>query len=276
MATPILFGIVNITPDSFSDGGQFLRSEDAIAHGRALLDSGADVLDLGPAASSVDATEVGADEEIRRLGPVLQAFEGLADRISIDSYQTEVQRYALRRGVAYLNDIHGFSDPTLYPELAASPCRLVVMHAVQAKGLATRIALSADEVWDSIDDFFGRRIAQLTAAGIDRSRLILDPGMGYFLSSIPDASVEVLAGIARLKRAFGLPVLISVSRKSFLRRLVDKQPNAAGPATLAAELYAAREGVDFIRTHDPAALRDALVVTNRLNGAALPSPAQVG
>lgn len=266
-ALPIIFGIVNITPDSFSDGGRFLNAGDAIAHGRALLADGADVLDLGPASSNPDATPVSADEELRRLAPVLEAFGGEPGRVSIDSFQPAVQRYAIRRRVGYLNDIHGFPEPAIYPELAAASCRLVVMHAVQARGIATRVALSGTEVWDRIDDFFGRRIVALTAAGIDRSRLILDPGMGFFLSSLPEASVEVLAGIARLKRAFGLPVLISVSRKSFLRRLVDRQPGASGPASLAAELYAANAGVDYIRTHDPAALKDALRVTAALNEA---------
>ncbi|HZU88756.1 MAG TPA: dihydropteroate synthase, partial [Stellaceae bacterium] len=152
-------------------------------------------------------------------------------------------------------------DPLLYPELAAARCRLVVMHAVQGRGRARQIALSAEAVWDRIHDFFARRIAALEGAGVARERLILDPGMGFFLSERPEASLRALAGIGRLKRAFGLPVLVSVSRKSFLRAVTGRAAGEAiGAASLAAELYAAARGVDFIRTHDPAALRDGLAV----------------
>jgi dihydropteroate synthase len=267
---PTLLGIVNITPDSFSDGGRYVRPEDAIRHGRALLDQGADVIDLGPASSNPDAAPVNGDEEMRRLAPVLAAFKHCPERLSIDSFDATVQRHALSQGVGYLNDIHGFPDPALYPALAASDCKLIVMHAVQERGIATRIALSGAEAWTRISAFFRQRLAALDSAGIARDRLILDPGMGFFLSSLPEASVQVLAGIARLKRDFGLPILVSVSRKSFIRRIVGREASDSGPATLAAELYAADAGVDYIRTHDPAALKDALRVTAALNDARSP------
>ena len=130
--------------------------------------------------------------------------------------------------------------------------------------------LSADEVWDRIHRFFGERLAALERGGIARERLILDPGMGLFLSTRPEASLRVLAGLGRLKREFGLPVLVSVSRKSFLRAITGRPAaSEAGPATLAAELYAATAGADFIRTHDPAALRDGLKIASALHAAAL-------
>jgi dihydropteroate synthase type 2 len=120
-------------------------------------------------------------------------------------------------------------------------------------------------VWRRIHDFFAERIPRQVQAGIARDRLILDPGMGLFLSSRPDASLRVLRGLPELKQAFGLPILVSVSRKSFLARLTGRDdPAALGAATVAAELYAARNGADFIRTHDPAALRDALIVSEAL------------
>jgi len=120
-------------------------------------------------------------------------------------------------------------------------------------------------VWQRIEAFFAKRVARLERAGIARERLILDPGMGFFLSSRADASLRVLTNLDRLKRAFGLPVMVSVSRKSFLGAITGRAaPGERGPATLAAELYAAAHGADYIRTHDPAALRDALVVTAAL------------
>ncbi|MGE5268839.1 MAG: dihydropteroate synthase, partial [Thiohalocapsa sp.] len=211
--------------------------------------------------------------EIARLDPVITALAGDGVPLSIDAFRLETQRYALGRGVAYINDILGFPDPALYPKLKAASCRLVVMHAVQRETRARQVDLAADEVWRRIEAFFAGRIAVLASVGISRDRLILDPGMGFFLSTRADASLRVLAGLARLKIAFGLPVMISVSRKSFLAALTGR-PNPAerGAATLAAELYAAAQGADYIRTHDAAALRDALTVTAALEDEAARLP----
>jgi dihydropteroate synthase type 2 len=271
---PCLFGIVNITEDSFSDGGRYLDPSDAIGHARALVAAGAQVIDLGASASNVDARPVSAAEEIRRLDPVIAALAAEGTPISVDSFLPEVQRFAIKRGAAVLNDIQGFPDPSFYSELAAASCRLVVMHAVQARGRAQRMELGADEVWDRIHYFFGERLAALERGGIARERLILDPGMGFFLSKRPEASLRVLTRLDRLKRDFGLPVLVSVSRKSFLRAITGRASALeAGAATLAAEIYAAEMGADYIRTHDPGALGDALKVmaalrseTARLSG----------
>jgi dihydropteroate synthase type 2 len=271
MARPLLVGIVNITADSFSDGGRFLDPAAAIAQARRLAAGGADIVELGAAASNVAADPVPPAEEIRRLDPVIAALAGSGTPNSVDTFQPQVQRYAITRGVDYLNDIRGFAEPRVYPDLAAATrCRLVVMHAVLGHGRgdsrAQRVDLSAREVWRRVELFFAERIACLVRAGIARERLILDPGMGFFLSSRPEASLRVLAGIERLKSAFGLPVMVSVSRKSFLAAITGRAaPDERGPATLAAELYAAAHGADLIRTHDPTALSDALTVTAALD-----------
>jgi dihydropteroate synthase type 2 len=268
MQSPCIFGIVNITEDSFSDGGRYLDPAAAVAHARALAASGADVLDLGAAASNVNAKPVSPAEEIARLDPVITALAGDGVPISVDSFTPEVQRFAIQRQVAFLNDILGFPDVSVYPELAAADCRLVVMHAVQARGRAQRVELSGDQVWDRMARFFTERLAALERGGIARERLILDPGMGFFLSTRPEASLRVLVGIGQLKREFGLPVMVSVSRKSFLRALTGRSDaSETGAATLAAELYAVAAGADFIRTHDPAALRDGLKVISALHAA---------
>ena len=264
---PLLVGILNITEDSFSDGGRYLDPATAIARARRLVAGGADIVELGAAASNVAAKAVPPEEEIRRLEPVVAALKRDRVPLSIDTFQPETQHFALARGVEYLNDIQGFPDPAIYSELAVSSCRLVVMHAVQRRGRARSLDLGPDEVWRHINGFFAERVPRLVQAGIARERLILDPGMGLFLSSRPEASLQVLRGLPELKQAFGLPILISVSRKSFLARLTGHDdPAALGAATLAAELYAARHGADLIRTHDPAALRDALTVLEALEG----------
>ena len=272
-AGPRIFGIVNLTEDSFSDGGRFLDPAAALAQARALLAAGADVVDLGAAASNVDAKPVSAGEEMRRLEPLLTALAADGAAVSVDSFLPAVQRFAIARGVAFLNDIEGFPDPAFYPELAAANCRLVVMHAVQGRGRAQRIELSAAEVWDRIAAFFAERVAALEQAGVARGRIVIDPGMGFFLSSRPEASLSVLSRLGELKRMFGLPVLVSVSRKSFLRAVAGHSSAAElGAATLAAELYAAEQGADYIRTHDTGALADGLRVTAALRAAARPDP----
>ena len=271
MPRPLLVGIVNITEDSFSDGGRFLDPAAAIAQARRLAATGADIVELGAAASNIAANKVAPAEEIRRLDPVIAALAGTGTPLAVDTAQPETQRFALARGVAYLNDIRGFPDPSVYPDLAAAHCRLVVMHAVEgeSEGRARRVDLAVGAVWQRIEAFFAERVARLERAGIARERLILDPGMGFFLSTRPEASLSVLTSLERLKRAFGLPVMVSVSRKSFLAAITGREaPAERGAASLAAELYAAAHGADYIRTHDPAALRDGLAVMAALAQAA--------
>ena len=273
MQRPQIVGIVNITADSFSDGGRFLDSQAALAQARLLAAGGADIVELGAAASNVAANPVTPAEEIRRLDPVLAALAGGGTPLAVDTSQPETQRFALARGVAYLNDIRGFPDPGVYPDLAAGQCRLVVMHAVTGEGRARRVDLGPGEVWRRIEGFFAERVARLAAAGIARERLILDPGMGFFLSTRADASLHVLTRLDRLKRMFGLPVMVSVSRKSFLAAITGREaPGERGAASLAAELYAAAHGADYIRTHDPGALRDGLRVMAALAAEASGEP----
>ena len=184
---------------------------------------------------------------------------------SIDSFQPEVQRFALGRGVGYLNDIQGFADELMYPALAGSSCKLVIMHSAQGRGIADLHGhLTGSSALDAIIRYFDARLPQLERAGIGRERLILDPGMGYFLSPQPEASLSVLAQLARLKAAFAMPLLVSVSRKPFLRATTGLPAEALGAASLAAELHAVACGADIVRTHSPAELRSALQVTRAL------------
>ena len=260
---PLIFGIVNITPDSFSDGGKYLAADAALAHARKLVANGADVIDLGPASSNPNAAPVTAKEEIRRLAPVLEALAGDGISLSLDSFRPETQSFALARGVRYLNDIEGFANEDFYPALAASDAGLVVMHSIQRRGNADRRPAPGGDILDHICRFFEARLGALGAAGIERARIMLDPGMGFFLGPKAETSFEVLARLGELKSRFGLPVFISVSRKSFLRMAVGRAPGEAGAATLAAELLAALHGAAVIRTHEPAPLLDGLTIAAR-------------
>jgi dihydropteroate synthase type 2 len=261
-----ILGIVNITEDSFSDGGRYLAPDAALAHARDLAKNGAAILDLGAASSNPDAKSVLPQVEIARLSPLVAALKADGTAISIDSFAPQVQRWAMEEGVDYLNDIHGFPDEALYPELARSSAGLIVMHAVQARGRATRVDVPPREIVERVRRFFEARIAALTGAGIARERLVLDPGMGFFLGTDPETSLTMLRGLGDIKRHFGLPVLVSVSRKSFLRTLAGAAPGEAGPATLAAEIFAVCQGADYIRTHDPKGLGEALAVWKALAG----------
>lgn len=264
MRQPKIVGVVNLTEDSFSDGGRYLEPQAAIAHARSLLQDGADVIDLGPASSHPDAREVSGAEEIERLGPVLAALQQDAAVLSVDSYRSETQRFALQQGVAYLNDIQGFSDPDLYPELARARCRLIVMHSIQDQGGATRGAADPDRILERIDSFFQERIESLTAAGVARDRIVLDPGMGFFLGDGPEVSIRVLQNLQRFRERWRCPILISVSRKSFLGAITERAVADRGAGSLTAELHAARHGASYIRTHDVRALRDGLRVQAQL------------
>lgn len=254
----IIFGIVNITSDSFSDGGRYLAPDAAIAQARKLMAEGADVIDLGAASSNPDAAPVSSDTEIARIAPVLDALKADGIPVSLDSYQPATQAYALSRGVAYLNDIRGFPDAAFYPQLAKSSAKLVVMHSVQ-DGQADRREAPAGDIMDHIAAFFDARIAALTGAGIKRNRLVLDPGMGFFWGLLPKPRSRcwrgsMNCGCASICRCFCL-----FRANPFCARS-QAVVGDVGAATLAAELAAAAGGADFIRTHEPRPLRDGLAV----------------
>jgi dihydropteroate synthase type 2 len=226
--------------------------------------AGADIVDVGAASSHPDAAPVAPAEEIRRLDPVLAELERLGVPASVDSFATETQRHCAARGVAMLNDIDGFARPELYDALAAAECKLVVMHSIQGRGPADRDVGRNGATLDDVVAFFDERIAALERAGIARTRLIVDPGMGLFLGTTPEPSLRMLAELDRIRERVGLPVLVSVSRKSFLGAITGRSVGARAAATLAAELWAAEYGADYIRTHDVAALRDGLAVRDAI------------
>ena len=256
---PKIVGIVNITADSFSDGGLYLNPDNALAHARQLSASGADIIELGAASSHPDASKVDASEEIARLAPVLDALAAEGVELSVDTTKPEVQIFAIEKGVGMLNDIRGFPNPELRHDLASANCRMIVMHSVDQDHFAQRRRTNPSAVFHSACVFFEARLKQLDLAGVSRERIILDPGMGYFLGSNPETSLAMLGRLAELRSLFECELFVSVSRKSFLRNLKTMGDCDIGSRSLAAELWAASEGAAYIRTHDTRSLHQALV-----------------
>lgn len=270
-----IIGILNVTRDSFSDGGRWLAPEDALARAWELA-AAADVIDIGAESTHPDAEDVSAEEEIRRLAPVVTALRaqggGRGVRISVDCYKPEVIAAMLELGVDMINDVTGVADRSAARLLAGSDVDVIVMHNRSPRARAEHAPAAAGEMVAAVIGFFRARVAQLEEAGVAPQRLILDPGMGLFLSADPADSIAVLRAVPRIATLDGWRpgqrwrVCVSTSRKSFIGALLGprggppRQVEARGAGTLATELYAAARGVDFIRTHDAQALRDALTL----------------
>ncbi|OLZ60607.1 dihydropteroate synthase [Streptomyces sp. IMTB 2501] len=267
---PLLVGIVNITEDAFSDGGRHLDAGAAVRHALRPRAQGAVTVEPGPAASTPDSARVPAQQKCARLTPLLDRLAVEHIPSSVDSFLPETQRFAVSRGVSYLNDSQGFPHPEVYEQLAAARCRRVVVHSAQRLGPAPRVPTDPAEVRDGILEFLTERPTALQAAGVARDRLVVDPGPGHFLGSNPETSFAVLGGVRLLKERFGLPVMISVSRKSFLRSVTGREIAESGPGTTAAEIRATLDGADYVRTHDVGAPHAALTVLRTAEQAPVP------
>lgn len=263
-----IFGIVNVTRDSFSDGGRFLDSDAAIAHARWLRQQGADVLDVGAESTHPDAEDVPVAEELRRLLPVVEALVAGGAAVSIDTHKPDVMRAVVARGVQWLNDVRGFRAPGAMEAAASAPAcvRFVVMFSRSGTARAERPAVGADGLFAELRAFFAERTAAFAMAGVEASRLVFDPGMGFFLGRDAAPSLAVLRHLGEL-RTLGAPILVSVSRKSFLGAVTGDAIGDRGAATLAAELWAVRNGAAWVRTHDVQALRSALLVEDAIRTA---------
>lgn len=265
-----IIGILNVTRDSFSDGGRFLDTEAAIRHARQLIADGADIIEIGAESTHPDAESVSAAEEIARLTPVIGQLKTPDLRISVDTYKPEVMRQVLSLGVDFINDVTALRAPEAIAAVCKADAGLILMHSTAGSARAERIEIDPATIVDRISTFFTRRLHELEQVGIARERIIIDPGMGFFLGRNPAASLAVLRGLPRLV-TLGRPVLISTSRKSFIGELLTERnvprpvlERAAG--TLATELWAIHHGVAYIRTHDVRALHDALKIWSALTG----------
>ncbi|MBE2251680.1 MAG: dihydropteroate synthase [Myxococcus sp.] len=257
---PTILGVVNVTPDSFSDGGRFATTELAVAHGLRLIDDGADWLDVGGESTRPNAAPVSLDEECARVLPVLEALRARAPSVplSIDTSKAEVARRALQSGASLVNDVSAFADPAMAAVVAEARAAACLMH-MQGTPRTMQVQPRYADVVQEVGDALEAAIARAVAGGVDRSRLLIDPGIGF--GKALEHNLALLRHLEAL-RGLGVPVLLGTSRKSFLGALTGaREPEQRVLASAASVAIAAARGqADVFRVHDVKETRDALAV----------------
>jgi dihydropteroate synthase len=253
---PAVMGVLNITPDSFSDGGRFLAPEHALAQARRMVAESADIIDVGAESTRPYGSQpISVDEEMQRLQPILADVVALGIPVSIDSMKPAVVAWALDRGAAIANDVWGLQgDPDMAKLVAARRCPLVIMH--------NRDRADPDiDIMRDVSEFFSRSLAIAEQAGISRDTIALDPGIGF--GKTPEQSMTVLARLTEFK-SFGLPLLVGASRKRFIATVSPAEPDQRLGGSIAAHLIAAKAGARIIRTHDVSETLQALRVATAI------------
>lgn len=254
---PLLMGIVNVTPDSFSDGGSWFDQQRAIAQALQLAADGADILDIGGESTRPGAEPVSLADELQRVIPVIAAVrERCTVPISIDTYKAEVAREALQAGATIVNDISGLTfDPQMIDVCAASDCGMVCMH-IQGTPQTMQADPRYGDVVAELVGFFRESLRLLTARGIAAERIVIDPGIGFGKTAAHN--LEILSHIAAFQ-SLGRPVLIGHSRKGFLKKILNRAVDERLYGTVGVAIAAAMQGADILRIHDVAAVRDSLL-----------------
>jgi dihydropteroate synthase len=262
-ARPLLMGIVNASPDSFSDGGAHPTLADQVAHGEALLAAGADILDVGGEAAVGGRPPVAVDEEILRVVPLVERLSACGTLVSVDTYKPAVAEAAVAAGAVLINDVSGLRDPGVARVCAGTGAGLVLMHTrVEPKGTLLDPEHYEDVLADVVG-FLRERMALARAEGVAEEQLVLDPGPDF--AKTPAQTVAVLRGLDRV-RALGRPVLLAVSRKDFIGAVTGRGPRERDAGTLAALAHGIEAGADIVRVHDVAAAADFLAVREVLGG----------
>jgi dihydropteroate synthase len=255
---PAVMGILNVTPDSFSDGGQFIAPERAMAQARRMIAEGADIIDIGAESTRpYGAQPVSADEEMQRLQPILAEVVALGVPVSVDSMKSAVVAWALDAGAVIVNDVWGLQrDPDMAKLVAARHSSVIIMHN------RDQVDPGIDVIRD-IADFFARSLDIADKAGISRSNIVLDPGIGFGKTS--EQSMTALARLSEIS-VFGLPLLVGASRKRFISTVIASEPHQRIGGSIASHLVAAQGGARIIRTHDVSETVQALSVAAAIGG----------
>lgn len=252
-------GILNVTPDSFSDGGQFHSLELALSHAEQMIADGVDIIDIGGESTRPGVQPVPLEEELRRVLPVLYALRDCGKPLSIDTYKPEVMREAIAAGVDMINDVNGFRSAGALSALNGSDCALCIMH-MQQEPLTMQQSPKYQDVTREVTQFLAERVQAMEEYGIDRRRMCVDPGFGF--GKTLAHNLRLLKDLDRIASAVALPVLAGLSRKSMIGALTNKPVEKRMAGSIAAALAAAAHGAQIVRVHDVAETVDALEVWN--------------
>jgi dihydropteroate synthase len=258
-----VMGVVNVTPDSFSDGGLFLDSERAVEHGRELVAEGADLLDIGGESTRPGSAAVSTEEELARVGPVLEGLSGVGVSISIDTSKRAVAEVALEGGAGIVNDVTALrSDPELADLCAERDCGVVLMHMLGTPRTMQE-SPTYDDVVEDVQAFLAERIEFALGRGIAEERIWIDPGIGF--GKTLEHNLALLHRLGEL-RALGRPICIGTSRKSFIGKITGREVGERLGGTVASNVLALSNGAEILRVHDVRAVREALVVAEAILG----------
>jgi len=259
-----VMGIVNVTPDSFSDGGEFLSADAAVAHGRELLAAGADIVDVGGESTRPGAAEVPAEEEMKRVIPVVEALAAGGATVSIDTSKAAVAEAALDVGAAIVNDVTALADPAMAPLCAERGPGVILMHM---KGTPRTMQDEPvyDDVVTDVRDFLAERLGFAVDAGIAADRVWVDPGIGF--GKTVDHNLELIARLGEIA-ALGRPVVVGASRKTFIGRITGREVDDRLGGSIASNVLSLARGADVLRVHDVAETIEAVRVAERILGVA--------
>lgn len=253
----LVMGILNATPDSFSDGGRYGTLEFAISRAEEMASSGVDLIDIGGESTRPGSPSVAVEEELRRVMPAVYAMQGLGKALSVDTCKPQVMREAIIAGADMINDINGFRAPGAIEAVKDSDCGLCIMHMQGTPQDMQKEPVYQDVVREVID-FLSERVEALLAAGIERERICVDPGLGFGKSV--EHNYALLRATARIEQELGLPVLIGLSRKSMIGAVTGRPVEERLPGSIAGALAAVAHGAKIVRVHDVAETVDALKV----------------
>jgi dihydropteroate synthase len=259
---PLIMGIVNVTPDSFSDGGVYASPAAALGHALRLMDEGADLLDIGGESTRPDAAPVTAEEESRRVLPLIEALQRRDIPLSVDTSKPEVMRRAIGAGASLINDVNALRAPGALEAVAASDVGVCLMHR-RGDPASMQLAPYYEDVVGEVAAFLGARVKAACDAGLARERLLVDPGFGFGKNLVHN--VELLRHLGRFD-ALGIPLLAGMSRKSMLGAITGRDVGGRLSAGIAAVVLAVLRGAKVVRVHDVGATRDALEVVRAIEG----------
>jgi dihydropteroate synthase len=251
-------GIINVTPDSFSDGGLYASTNDAVSHAEKLIEEGADILDIGGESTRPGSAPVCVEEELHRVLPVVQALANKNTPISVDTSKPEIMRATIKAGATMINDINALQSPGALETVADGEATVCIVH-MQGKPQYMQLNPQYEDVITEIKDFLQQRIDAAQAAGIQRERITIDPGFGF--GKTLEHNLKLLRYLDQFTD-IGIPILVGLSRKSMLREITGNKEKEQTCSSISAALLAAINGAKILRVHDVKATKDALAIYN--------------